>query len=30
MEGDSTTLLLPGHDASVDPFGNLLINPTAQ
>jgi N-methylhydantoinase A len=30
MEVDSTTLLLPGHDASVDPFGNLLINPTAQ
>ena len=26
-EMDSTTLILPGHQAKVDPFGNLIINP---
>ena len=26
-EMDSTTLVLPGHDAVVDPFGTILINP---
>ena len=26
-EMDSTTLVLPGHEASVDPVGNLLIRP---
>jgi len=28
MEMDSTTVILPGHDAKVDTVGNLLINPT--
>jgi len=28
MEMDSTTVILPGHDAQVDKVGNLLINPT--
>jgi N-methylhydantoinase A len=27
MEMDSTTVILPGHDAKVDKVGNLLINP---
>ena len=27
MEMDSTTLVLPGHVAEVDRFGNLLIRP---
>lgn len=27
QEMDSTTLVLPGHSATVDEFGNLLINP---
>jgi N-methylhydantoinase A len=27
MEMDSTTVILPGHDAKVDKIGNLLINP---
>lgn len=27
MEMDSTTVILPGHDAKVDMVGNLLINP---
>jgi len=27
MEMDSTTLVLPGHEARVDPVGNLLIRP---
>ncbi len=27
MEMDSTTVILPGHDAEVDEVGNLLINP---
>jgi N-methylhydantoinase A len=27
MEMDSTTVILPGHDAKVDEIGNLLINP---
>jgi N-methylhydantoinase A len=27
MEMDSTTVILPGHDAKVDEVGNLLINP---
>ena len=27
VEMDSTTLVLPGHAATVDPVGNLLINP---
>ena len=27
VEMDSTTLVLPAHAASVDKFGNLLINP---
>ncbi len=27
MEMDSTTVILPGHDARVDEIGNLLINP---
>ncbi len=27
QEMDSTTLVLPGHSATVDPVGNLLINP---
>jgi N-methylhydantoinase A len=27
VEMDSTTLVLPGHAATVDQFGNLLINP---
>ncbi len=27
MEMDSTTVLLPGHEARVDKIGNLLINP---
>ena len=27
VEMDSTTLVLPGHDATVDKVGNLLINP---
>ena len=27
VEMDSTTLVLPGHAATVDKFGNLLINP---
>jgi len=26
-EMDSTTLVHVGHTATVDPFGNLLINP---
>ena len=28
MEMDSTTVILPGHEAKVDKVGNLLINPT--
>ena len=28
MEMDSTTVILPGHDAKVDNVGNLLINPS--
>ena len=28
MEMDSTTVILPGHDAKVDKVGNLLINPS--
>ena len=28
MEMDSTTVILPGHDAKVDKIGNLLINPS--
>jgi N-methylhydantoinase A len=28
MEMDSTTVILPGHDAKVDEIGNLLINPS--
>lgn len=28
-EMDSTTLVLPGHGARVDAYGNLIINPTA-
>jgi N-methylhydantoinase A len=28
MEMDSTTVILPGHDAKVDSVGNLLINPS--
>ncbi len=28
-EMDSTTLILPGHEAEVDPLGNLLIRPSA-
>jgi len=28
IEMDSTTLVLPGHEARVDAIGNLLINPT--
>ena len=28
MEMDSTTVILPGHDAKVDIVGNLLINPS--
>ena len=28
MEMDSTTVILPGHDAKVDEVGNLLINPS--
>jgi len=28
MEMDSTTVILPGHDARVDSVGNLLINPS--
>jgi N-methylhydantoinase A len=28
MEMDSTTVILPGHEAKVDEVGNLLINPT--
>jgi len=28
MEMDSTTVILPGHDAKVDTVGNLLINPS--
>ena len=27
QEMDSTTLVLPGHNATVDSVGNLLINP---
>ncbi len=27
IEMDSTTVVLPGHEATVDHFGNLLINP---
>ena len=27
-EMDSTTVILPGHIATVDDIGNLLINPT--
>jgi len=30
MEMDSTTLVLPGHGAEVDRFGNLLIRPDAE
>jgi len=30
QEMDSTTLILPGHTATVDPIGNLLINPNSQ
>lgn len=29
-EMDSTTVILPGYEARVDEFGNLLINPSAQ
>lgn len=29
FEMDSTTLILPDHEADVDPIGNLLIRPTA-
>ncbi len=28
IEMDSTTVILPGHDAKVDAIGNLLINPS--
>ena len=28
MEMDSTTVILPGHDAKVDEIDNLLINPS--
>jgi len=28
MEMDSTTVILPGHEAKVDKIGNLLINPS--
>jgi N-methylhydantoinase A len=28
MEMDATTLILPGHSATVDPVGNLLIRPS--
>ena len=28
MEMDSTTVILPGHEAKVDEVGNLLINPS--
>ena len=28
IEMDSTTLVLPGHEAKVDGIGNLLINPS--
>ena len=28
-EMDSTTLILPGHAATVDPSGSLLIRPAA-
>ena len=30
VEMDSTTLILPGHEALVDDIGNLLINPVKQ
>lgn len=30
IEMDSTALVLPGHTANVDDFGNILINPTEQ
>jgi N-methylhydantoinase A len=30
LEMDSTTLILPGHEARVDAIGNLLINPTVE
>jgi N-methylhydantoinase A len=30
VEMDSTTLILPGHEALVDDIGNLLINPVAR
>jgi N-methylhydantoinase A len=29
-EMDSTTLVLPGHEAKVDRFGSLLIQPRGQ
>ena len=29
LEMDSTTVVLPGHEAKVDAIGNLLINPSA-
>lgn len=29
-EMDATTLVLPGHHASVDSFGNLLIRPNSE
>ena len=28
IEMDSTTVILPGHEAKVDSIGNLLINPS--
>ena len=28
LEMDSTTVVLPGHEAKVDAIGNLLINPS--
>lgn len=30
VEMDSTTLVLPGHDAVVDPYGAILINPVRE
>ena len=30
VEMDSTTLVLPGCDALVDPFGTILINPVKE
>ena len=29
LEMDSTTVILPGHEGTVDAYGSILINPTA-